>query len=153
MLMNKVEFCQKNVFFLVSPGTYWSTCYILKRGNLLNMNQWFIPSDFIKRISNYGCYGYNRLKRTSVATIAPPLVDSKHCHSFPFTPIWVDPLCCQIFWLTPQIRDFLLAFQAKKVTSVHTWDKKKYAAREKQDDSHSCATSHSSESSFSFLVA
>ena len=25
--MNKVEFCQKNVFFLVSPGTYWSTCY------------------------------------------------------------------------------------------------------------------------------
>ena len=22
MLMNKVEFCQKNVFFLVSPGTY-----------------------------------------------------------------------------------------------------------------------------------
>ena len=27
--MNKVEFCQKNVFFLVSPGTYWSTCYML----------------------------------------------------------------------------------------------------------------------------
>ena len=26
--MNKVEFCQKNVFFLVSPGTYWSTCFI-----------------------------------------------------------------------------------------------------------------------------
>ena len=26
MLMNKVEFCQKNVFFLVSPGAYWSTC-------------------------------------------------------------------------------------------------------------------------------
>ena len=22
MLMNKVEFCQKNVFFLVIPGTY-----------------------------------------------------------------------------------------------------------------------------------
>ena len=26
--MNKVEFCQKNVFFLVSPGTYGSTCYV-----------------------------------------------------------------------------------------------------------------------------
>ena len=26
--MNKVEFCEKNVFFLVSPGTYWSKCYI-----------------------------------------------------------------------------------------------------------------------------
>ena len=28
MLMNKVEFYQKNVFFLVSPGTYWSACYV-----------------------------------------------------------------------------------------------------------------------------
>ena len=26
--MNKVEFYQKNVIFLVSPGTYWSTCYV-----------------------------------------------------------------------------------------------------------------------------
>ena len=68
------------------------TRYILKCWNFLNMNQWFIPSDFIKRISNYGCYGSNRLKRTSVATIAPPLVDSKHYNSFAFSPIWVDPL-------------------------------------------------------------
>ena len=36
-----------------------------------------MPSDFLKRISNYGCYGYKRFKRTSVATIAPHLVDSK----------------------------------------------------------------------------
>ena len=41
-----------------------------------------MPSDIIKRISNYGCHGYNRLKRTAVATIAPPLVDSKHYNSF-----------------------------------------------------------------------
>ena len=68
------------------------TRYILKSGHFLNMSQWFIPSDFIKRISNYGCYGYNRLKITSVATVAPPLVDSKHYNSFPFSPIWVDPL-------------------------------------------------------------
>ena len=34
-----------------------------------------------------------RLKRTSVATVAPPLVHSKHYNSFPFFPIWVDPLC------------------------------------------------------------
>ena len=40
----------------------------------------------------YGCYGYNSLKITSVATMAPPLVDSKHYNSFPFSPIWVDPL-------------------------------------------------------------
>ena len=40
----------------------------------------------------YGCYGYNSLKITSVATIAPPLVDSKHYNSFPFSPLWVDPL-------------------------------------------------------------
>ena len=39
----------------------------------------------MKKISNYGCYGYNRLKRTSVATIAPPIVNSKHNNSFSFT--------------------------------------------------------------------
>ena len=33
-----------------------------------------------------------QLEMTSVATIAPPLVDSKHYNSFPFSPIWVDPL-------------------------------------------------------------
>ena len=45
------------------------------------------PSDFIKRISKYSCYGYNSLKKTSVPTIAPPFVDSKHYNSFPFSPI------------------------------------------------------------------
>ena len=30
-------------------------------------SEWFIPSAFIKRISNYGCYGYNRLKGKSLA--------------------------------------------------------------------------------------
>ena len=30
--MNKVEFYQENVFFLVSPGTYWSTCYLENSG-------------------------------------------------------------------------------------------------------------------------
>ena len=44
-----------------------------------------------------GCYGYNNLKITSVATIAPPLVDSKHYNSFPFSLIWVDPLCTNRF--------------------------------------------------------
>ena len=72
------------------------TRYILKSRHFLNMNQWFIPSDFIKIISNYDFYGYNRLKKTSVATVAPPLVDSKHYNSFPFSPIWVDPL-----WILP----------------------------------------------------
>ena len=72
------------------------TRYILKSGKFLNMNQWFIPSDFIKRILNYDCYGDNRLKRTSIATIAPPFIDSKHYNLFPFTPIGVDLLW---FWL------------------------------------------------------
>ena len=39
------------------------------------------------------CYGYKRLKRTSVATIASRFVDSKHYNSFPFTLIGVDLLC------------------------------------------------------------
>ena len=39
-----------------------------------------------------GCYGYNSLKITLVATIAPPLVDRKNYNSFPFSPIWLDPL-------------------------------------------------------------
>ena len=58
-------------------------------------SQRFIPSDFIKRISNYGCYGYNRLKKHRwhwVLTIAPPLVDIRHYNSFPFTPIGVNLL-------------------------------------------------------------
>ena len=52
----------------------------------------YTTSDFIKRLSNYGCYGYDSLKRTSVTIVAPPLVDSKHYNSSPFTPIGVDLL-------------------------------------------------------------
>ena len=79
-------------------NAHFLTRYILKSRKVLNINQWFIPSDFIKRISNYGYYGYNRLKRTSVTTTAPPLVDSKHYNSFPFSTIWVDPL-----WISPHL--------------------------------------------------
>ena len=75
-------------------NAHFLTRYILKSGKFPNINHWFLSSDFIKRISSYGCYGYNRLKRTSVVTIAPPLVDSKHYNSSPFSPIWVDPLWC-----------------------------------------------------------
>ena len=77
-------------------NAHFLTRYILKSGKFSYINQWFILSDFINRISNYGCYGYNRLKRTSVATVAPPLIDSKYYNSFPFSPIWVDPLSMEL---------------------------------------------------------
>ena len=68
------------------------TRYILKSRKILNINPLFILSDFVKKMSNYGIYGYNKLKRASVATIAPPLVDSKHYNSSSVTPIGVDLL-------------------------------------------------------------
>ena len=44
MLMNKVEFCQKNVFFLVSPGTYWSTCYMKDNTFFHLKSEWVLLS-------------------------------------------------------------------------------------------------------------